>query len=66
MAANGVVCVSEQSRLISFTTLFLAVVLPIIALFVFDDKNLARIAFAVVVIAGYGYILQRWIRRRLR
>lgn len=51
-------------RLISFITMFLAVVLATIALFVLNDKNLARIVFAIVLITGYGYIFIQWRRSR--
>ncbi len=51
-------------RLISFLTMFLAVVLATIALFVLDDKNLARMVFVVVLVTGYGYIYLQWRRNR--
>lgn len=47
-------------RLISFLTMFLAVVLATIALFVLDSKNLARVVFVVVLVTGYGYIFIQW------
>jgi hypothetical protein len=56
--------VSDETRLISTATLFLAVVLPSIALFVLGDKNLARILFAAVLVIGYGIVFVRWRLRR--
>lgn len=55
---------TSQMRLISFTTLFLAVVLPSIALFILDNKTLARILFALVIVIGYGLIFVLWRRAR--
>jgi hypothetical protein len=55
---------SDETRLISTATLFLAVVLPSIALFVLDNKNLARILFVAVLVVGYGLIVVRWRQRR--
>lgn len=55
---------TSQMRLISFITLFLAVVLPSIALFLLDNKTLARILFALVIIIGYGWIVVLWRRER--
>jgi len=53
---------SDQTRLISFLTLLLAVVIPSIALFLFDSgKDVARILFALVLVIGYGTILMRWL-----
>jgi hypothetical protein len=55
---------SDETRLISTATLFLAVVLPSIALFVLDNKNLARILFVAVLVIGYGLVVVRkWQRR---
>jgi hypothetical protein len=56
--------VSDETRLISTATMFLAVVLPSIALFVFDNKNLARILFVAVLVIGYGLVFVRWRLRR--
>lgn len=53
---------TSRMRLISFTTLFLAVVLPSIALFILDNKNLARVLFVVVIVTGYGLIFILWRR----
>ncbi len=53
---------SDTTRLISFVTMLLAVALPSIALFVLNDKNLARIVFAVVLVVGYSVVLVRWRR----
>jgi hypothetical protein len=55
---------SDETRLISTATMFLAVVLPSIALFVLDNKNLARILFVAVLVIGYGLIVVRWRLRR--
>ena len=55
---------NSRLRLISFTTLFLAVVLPSIALFILDNKNLARILFALVIVIGYGTIFVLWRREK--
>lgn len=57
---------NTELRLISFTTLFLAVLLPSIALFALNDKNLARVVFVVVIVTGYGYAYLRWRRQRQR
>ena len=55
---------SDTTRLISFTTLFLAVALPSLALFVLGNQNLARIIFAVVIVVGYGIVFTR-LRRHI-
>jgi len=47
---------SETTRLISFLTLLLAVLLPSIALFALDSKGLVRIVFALVLIVGYDIV----------
>ena len=51
-------------RLISYLTLLLAVVLPSLALFVLENKNLARILFVVVLVVGYGVIFAIWYQGR--
>ncbi len=51
---------SSQLRTFSYLVLLLAVVLPSIVLFVFNDKGLARIAFVAIVIIGYSAIFFRW------
>ena len=50
---------SNTTRLISTLTLLLAVVLPSIALLVFDSKNLARIVLVLVLVVGYGFVFLR-------
>lgn len=45
---------SETTRLISFLTLLLAVLLPSIALFVLDSNGIAR-----VLVVGYGIVFLR-------
>ncbi len=50
---------SDTTRLISFLTLLLAVLLPSIALFVLDSKTLARVVFVLVLAAGYGTVFWR-------
>jgi len=55
---------SDTTRLISFLTLLLAVLLPSIALFVLDSKTLARVVFVLVLVAGYGVVFWRVRARR--
>ena len=55
---------SDETRLISTATMFLAVVLASIAPFVLDNKNLARILFVAVLVIGYGLVFVRWRQRR--
>jgi hypothetical protein len=50
---------SNTTRLISSLTLLLAVLLPSIALFVFDSKNLARVILVLVLVVGYGFVFLR-------
>ena len=50
---------SNTTRLISSLTLLLAVLLPSIALIVFDSKNLARVTLALVLVVGYGTVFLR-------
>jgi hypothetical protein len=64
VAAQGTGLVSDETRLISTATMFLAVVLPSIALFVLDNKNLARLLFVAVLVIGYGLVFVRWRTRR--
>lgn len=55
---------NSTTRLISSITLLVAVVLACIALFILNNKDLARILFAAVLIVGYGSILVRWWRSK--
>lgn len=54
----------ERTRLISYLTLLLAVVLPSLALFLLENKNLARILFVVVLVVGYGAVFVIWRQGR--
>ncbi len=47
-------------RSFSYLVLLLAVALPSIVLFVFNDKDLARITFVAVLVIGYSAIFFRW------
>lgn len=54
----------ERTRLISYLTLLLAVILPSLALFLLENKNLARILFVVVLVVGYGTVFAIWYQGR--
>lgn len=51
---------SSTTRLISTITLLIAVVLAIVALFVLQNKNLARAVFVIVLVVGYSIVFYRW------
>lgn len=53
---------TSQMRLISFLTMFLSVVSASIALFVLNDKNLARILFVLIIVVGYSAVFVLWRR----
>lgn len=55
---------TSQMRLISFLTMFLSVVSASLALFVLDDKNLARILFVLIIVIGYSAVFVLWRREQ--
>ena len=55
---------TSRMRLISFLTMFLSVVSASIALFVLNDKNLARILFVLIIVVGYSAVFVLWRREK--
>lgn len=54
---------SGTTQAIALITLLLAIILPTLAILLYDNKGLAQMLFAAIIIAGGGLVAVRWSRR---